>query len=210
MSDPLICDPAQKSSIETANGVEQLDYITDLVVNYGIKNIRESHVFGLHRLAVNGVFPCGGKYRDALSRTHIGGSDHVIPEPAMVPGHVRELLDHLNDTRESHSALYRAAYALWRFNWIHPFRGGNGRTSRALTYLIVCIDLGAMLPGDLTVPTFIYRRRDDYVTALRAADKGELETGQPDLASMEALVKDVIVDQMTSAIDALAMPHNKG
>jgi fido (protein-threonine AMPylation protein) len=22
----------------------------------------------------------------------------------------------------------RAAYALWRLNWIHPFAGGNGRT----------------------------------------------------------------------------------
>lgn len=208
MAAPLICDPAEKSSIETANGVEQLDYITGLVTFYRIENIRESHVLKLHQLAVHGVFPCGGTYRDALSRVHIGGSDHRIPEPAMVLGHVRELLDHLNDTRESQSALYRAAYALWRFNWIHPFRGGNGRTSRALTYLIVCMDMGAMLPGDVTVPSLIFKRRDDYVSALQAADKGELETGKPDLRSMESLVKDVILEQMAGAIRALGTPKS--
>jgi Fic family protein len=44
------------------------------------------------------------------------------------------------------SALERAAYAQWRFNWIHPFAGGNGRASRALTYLIVCMNEERMLP----------------------------------------------------------------
>ncbi len=140
MKAPLLCDAAAKSKIETANGVDQLDYISSLVTGYKIEDIRESQILELHKIAVNGVFGCGGTYRDAL--VHISNSEHKVPEAAFVPSHVQELLYLLNDKSNTESTLHRAAYALWRFNWIHPFRGGNGRTSRALAYMIVCMGLG--------------------------------------------------------------------
>lgn len=68
------------------------------------------------------------------------------------------------------SAPKRSAYALWRLNWIHPFSGGNGRTARAISYLIVCMDLGAMLPGVPSMPSIISGDRDGYLNALRACD----------------------------------------
>jgi len=59
---------------------------------------------------------------------------------------------------------------MWRINWIHPFFGGNGRTARALSYLVLCAKLGFRLPGNKTIPDFIVESREPYYTALRKAD----------------------------------------
>jgi Fic family protein len=63
---------------------------------------------------------------------HITNSPHTPPAQYFVRSYSIDALDWLNAQRGAASALERAAYALWRFNWIHPFAGGNGRTSRAL------------------------------------------------------------------------------
>ena len=116
------------------------------------------------------------------------------------------MVEHLNRTRDSESATSRAAYALWRLNWIHPFRGGNGRSSRALCYLVLCIDMRMMLPGIPTVPALIYERRKEYVAALRAVDASvdDIEGDAADISAMDALVTDVVTKQLASAIDRLS------
>lgn len=168
---PLLCDPADKPKLEAANGVDQLDFITYLVTERQIVDLRESHVLDFHRLAVKGIYPCAGKYRDALRRVEIRGSMHKVPHEALVPQLVRDMVDEVNGARRSQPAVERSAYVLWRMNWIHPFAGGNGRTARAASYLILCVDMGMMLPGAPTVPSLIYDRRVDYVNALRTADR---------------------------------------
>jgi hypothetical protein len=51
--DALLCPPDEKAEREAANGVEQLDYLTDLVVgDRAITQIRESHLLDLQKLAV--------------------------------------------------------------------------------------------------------------------------------------------------------------
>jgi Fic family protein len=125
------------------------------------------------------------------------------------------MLDWINDRRRP--ALERAAYALWRLNWTHPFRGGNGRTSRCIAYLILCMDLGLMMPGLPTLPTLIYERRDDYVAALRAADasarvaaeqdeQSQERAKEPDLTLMSAYLKDLVLQQLANAVARLASP----
>lgn len=93
-----------------------------------------------------------------------------MPEPALVPGLVREMLGRVNDF--SRSASQRAGYAMWRCNWIHPFAGGNGRTARALAYLAMCVDFGRLVPGNPSFPTRISNARDEYVETLRKDDQG--------------------------------------
>jgi Fic family protein len=214
---PLLCPPDEKAEREAANGVKQLDYLTDLVIGErAIKDVRETHVLDLQKLAVNGIYPCGGDYRDARTKIIISDSEHEPPEAAFVSSHVVELLDYINSTRDKLPALERAAYALWRLNWIHPFRGGNGRTSRCLAYLIICLDLGMMVPGMPTLPTLIYDRRKEYVKALKAADASLRATlaapreqeEQPDaranLTEMTGYLQDLVTQQMASAITKLA------
>ena len=202
MFDPLICAPEEKAQLEVDNGVEQLQYLDYLVTRLGVDEVRESHVLKLQELAVASIFPCGGKYRDALKKVGIQNSDHVLPEAAVVPIRVREALDWINGKKGERSALERAAYALWRFNWIHPFAGGNGRTSRCLAYLIVCMDLKAMIPGEPTMPTIISHRRDEYIDVLRAAD-ASASGDDFDLSPMTEFLKDALMRQMAHAVDAV-------
>jgi Fic family protein len=46
--------------------------------------------------------------------------------------------------------IHLAAYLMWRLNWIHPFADGNGRTSRIISYVVLSIRAGAILPGTPT------------------------------------------------------------
>jgi Fic family protein len=93
-------------------------------------------------------------------------------------------------------------------NWIHPFNGGNGRTARALAYLILCLDLGIVPPGRPQFPTVIYNRRNEYVSALRAADASVLNGGEPDLDPVRAIIEDAITRQLATAIESLGSPRH--
>lgn len=200
---PLLCSPAEKAEREAANGLAQIDYLTYLVTELKVTELRESHVLDLQRLAIEGIYPCGGTFRDARTKIRISDSAHVPPEAAFVRGHVLEMIDWLNERRTTISAIERAAYALWRLNWIHPFRGGNGRTSRCIAYLIVCLDVGIMPPGIPTLPTLIYGERDAYVRALQAAD-ASLRRGSehPDISVMTSYVAALVNQQLASATSA--------
>ncbi len=217
--DPLLCRPDEKAEREAANGVAQLDYLVDLVVGErAITDIRETHLLDLQKLAIRDIYPCGGTYRDALTKISISDSEHKPPDAALVPGLIIDLLDYLNRERGKVPALDRASYALWRLNWIHPFRGGNGRTSRCLAYLIICMDLKAMVPGVPTLPSLIYDRREEYVRALRATDASlrdavkaqeavpEEQRVDPvaDLSVMSNYLRDLVLQQMASAVAVLA------
>lgn len=208
MAGPLLCDPAQKADLEARNGVEQIDHLSDLVIVQKITEVREGYVRAFHSLAVHDIYPCAGQYRTAGMNVQIQGSKHQIPEAALVPGLVMNMIDKLNGDRETASAIERAAYALWRVNWIHPFAGGNGRTARALSYLVICLDLQTMPPGLPQMPTLIFSRRNEYKAALEAGDHGELTKGAPDLGPMCALIEDVVMQQAASAVDRLANRPN--
>lgn len=199
-----MCPPEEKAPREARNGVEQLEYITSLI-DLGADELRESHVLELQRIAVQDIYPCAGRYRDATKMVVIQNSGHELPEAAFVQTHVRDALGWINESRGQRSALERAAYALWRFNWIHPFAGGNGRSSRALAYLIVCMDAKMMLPGVPSMPTLIYEERDAYIDALRAADARQRE-GEVDVSEMTAFLRRMLTQQLARAIDALAGP----
>ncbi|WP_428269831.1 Fic family protein [Haliangium sp.] len=203
MGDVLQCQPEEKASREAENGVAQLDYIEYLVNSHRAREVRESHILELHSLAIQNIYPCGGKYRDARRRVTIEGSAHVPPHESQVPTLVRDLIDEINVRCATESAIWRAALALWRLNWIHPFAGGNGRTSRALSYLILCMDMEMTLPGVPSMPTLIYEHRDEYVQALRAVDASARDSEVPDLCCMEAFLQDIVTRQLASAIDKL-------
>lgn len=45
----------------------------------------------------------------------------------------------------SKPADHLGAYVLWKLNWIHPFADGNGRTARAVAYVVMSIKLDSLL-----------------------------------------------------------------
>ena len=198
----LLCDPAKKAELEVSNGVAQLEFIEFLVNQRKISEIRSSHVRQLKQIAIDGIYPCGDKYRDAFRQVRIEGSRHELPHESRVPSLVDEMVDRLNSERGSTPAIERAGYAIWRANWIHPFPGGNGRTARALGYLVLCIDLGSVPGGEPQFPTHIYSAAGDYTRALRTADAGE-KKGSPALAPISKLVRKAITQQFASLLDRL-------
>jgi Fic family protein len=212
LHDPLLCDRSEKAQREIDNTYQQLLHVEELV-GMGVRQLRESHVLGFQQIAVDGIFPCGGTYRTWTKSAELEGGSvtHIPPEPAAIPGLVRDALDVINrlldDSRKdgvtwkqrSSLALRAAAFALWRFNWIHPFAGGNGRTSRSIAYLILCLDFGRGIPGRPQMPTLIAGRRDEYQAALRAADAAEAR-GEEDLSPMVRLVSQTMVEQLQSLV----------
>jgi Fic family protein len=80
-------------------------------------------------------------------------------------------------------------------NWIHPFYGGNGRTARAVSYLILCARLGFVLPGTKAMPELIRDEPSPYYEALRSADVA-WSNGKIDLSVMETLISSLLATQL--------------
>jgi Fic family protein len=88
---------------------------------------------------------------------------------------------------------------MWRMNWIHPFFGGNGRTARAVSYLVLCASLGFRLPGTTIIPDYIVTARAAYIDALQEADAA-WDENRLDLSAMERLLESLMAKQLLNVI----------
>lgn len=125
----------------------------------------------LHRASTLSLLAHPGEYRDCP--VEIAGHGIVVYEPpphSAVAALMTAFFAELQSIWSGGDALDAAAFALWRLNWIHPFRNGNGRTARSFAYCCLCVRLGAVLPGVPTVIDQIMMTREDYEAAIRAAD----------------------------------------
>ena len=199
----LISDPQARARREAENGLRQFDEVLEQV-NYWLQpehpfKLRPSAILSLHRCALEGISSFAGVFRPG--GIEIKGSKHQPPGAHLVPELVEGLCDYVNENWAKSSPLHMAAYGLWRMNWIHPFVDGNGRTSRAVSYLVLCIRLGYVVPGTTTIPEQISKNKDPYYKALEAADKANA-AGWLDLAEMEELLESLLAAQLLSVIDA--------
>jgi Fic family protein len=196
----LIGDPLEEAKQESENAVAQFDRVLDLiddVVRGGRQfRLRTSMILDLHRIALQGLSPYAGNFRPG--GVSIGQSRHSPPEAHRVPGLIDEMMDHVTEHFANGAALHLCAYIMWRLNWIHPFTDGNGRTSRALAYYVLCAKLGYRLPGHRTVPEQIAADKRPYYEALEAADDAWLR-GKLDLAALESLLDGHLATQLLSA-----------
>ena len=95
-----------------------------------------------------------------------------------------------------------AAYALWRLNWIHPFAQGNGRTSRALCYFLLCQKYDVWLPGAPILPELVRQNRGEYYELLADADKNSNDAGFTDLSGIESYLERLLIEQLNSVVPA--------
>jgi Fic family protein len=161
--------------------------------------IRISTLLHLPRIALDGISSYAGNFRPA--GIEIGGSKHQPPGAHLVPEYVEAMCDYVNDNWQSLSAINIAAYVLWRLNWIHPFTDGNGRTARAISYLLLCLKLGYPLYGGESVPAQIACNKKPYYDALEAADtvwsgKGE----EVDVSVLQDLLEVLLARQLLSVL----------
>jgi Fic family protein len=197
----LISDPDDKAAREASNGLRQIDAVVE-IVEYHTENrlpfrLRLSHVLHLHRIALDGISAYAGNFRPAGIR--IGGSKHEPIGAHMVPGALEEMCDYVNERWNSASALHLSAYTLWRLNWIHPFTDGNGRTARAVSYLVLCLKIGFPIYGRATVPEQIAEDKHPYYTALEAADAA-FKNEAIDVSQVETLLDDLLARQLARVL----------
>jgi Fic family protein len=89
---------------------------------------------------------------------------------------------------------------MWRLNWIHPFDGGNGRTSRMVAYVVLCARLGYQLPGRYTIPEQIAENKTPYYLALEAADDAWAQD-RLDLSMLEKLLESMMAKQLYQLLE---------
>jgi Fic family protein len=195
----LITDPALKAQQEVLNGLKQFQVVVEMIQSFLDPErpfkFRPSHLQTLHRVALMGLSGYAGNWRP--SGIEIQGSGHTPPDPFRIPEMIEELCDYVNEKWNDKSALHLASYVMWKLNWIHPFTDGNGRTSRAASYLILCVKLGYLLPGKLTIPEQISANKGPYYKALEEADIAWHE-GKIDLTAMKELLGSMLAAQLVA------------
>lgn len=201
-SQPFVLpDEETQARLEVENGLRQFDRVLQLIEEgvAGRFRLRPSQMLTLNRLAVEGLVEKPGSFR--LNSIEIFGSKHQPPECIHVPELVDELCEYVNDHWVDRTPLHLASYVMWRVNWIHPFEDGNGRTSRAASYLVLCVKLGFRLPGARTIPERIVGNKFPYYAALDAADAA-WRRGALDVSKMESLLADHLASQLVDIITA--------
>jgi Fic family protein len=117
----------QRSRREVLNYFAGLRYVEKHAMK---KSIRHEDLFELHRILAGDVMDQGaaGCYRSIAVRV----GNHFPPAAADVSGLMFELLDWWNKESSKLSPVLSSAILHYRFEDIHPFSDGNGRTGRAL------------------------------------------------------------------------------
>lgn len=196
-------DEATQVAIEARNALRQYDALKWMVgraIARGPNAFRlcSGHLRFLNKLAVTDTVTIPGAFRRASIQ--IDGSKHQCPAHAECRARVNEMCDHVNARWQSASAMYLSAYVMWRLNWIHPFPDGNGRSSRAASYAVLCIRTGYFFPGTATIPSQILADKQPYYQALEAADSAYLDTGRVDVSAMESLLTKMLQTQLEGVL----------
>lgn len=198
---PLL-NPKEVAEREAENGLLQFDLMNSMIAS-SIESrsiqLTPEAIKALQNVAVDGLEPDAGVFRTAP--VYIDGTSHVPPPAEEVPRLVVEMCEYINTAPaqdgedEIDRALRLSAYAMWRLNWIHPFLNGNGRTSRAVSYYVLCSSLGYELGGTTTIPDLIASKKPPYYKALDAADAA-WKAGKLDVTAMQDLLAILLMRQV--------------
>lgn len=125
--------------------------------------IDEVLILNIHLRLMNGILSDAGKYR--RHHVRIAGSQVLIANWAWVPGLVKELTDDLQDASNDPIEVLANTHA--RFEQIHPFSDGNGRTGRLIM-------LAQALKAGFVPPLVVRERKYAYYKYLeKAQSKGD-------------------------------------
>lgn len=200
--EPVLVQDAQEiARIEAENTLRQFDAamheLQEWIGNRSYK-LRASIILRFNRIALNRLSKYAGVYRPGEIK--IKGSSHAPIPAEIVPEQMEEFCDYINENWHDKSPIHLSAYALWRLNWIHPFVDGNGRTSRIVSYLVICAKLGYRLPGTNTIPEQISSNKTPYYHALESADRA-WANNVVDVSELEALIDAHLAVQLLNIHD---------
>jgi Fic family protein len=199
----LLSDPNDIARREAENGLRQFNLALEVIRSH-VKDkerpfkLRAGPILQLHREALDGLHRLAGTFRNTPVK--IVGSKHQPPHESMVADEIQSMCEYVNDNWATKSAAHLAAYVLWKMNWIHPFADGNGRTARAVSYVVFSIRLDSLLPGTPTIPEQIATDKQPYYKGLEVADEAWAATGQVDVSALETMLTNMLAAQLLNAI----------
>lgn len=126
----------------------------------------------------------------------IRNSAHVPPSAENVPSMIQTLCDYLNMHHLDMDPIDAACLALWRINWIHPFRDGNGRTARAATRHVIAVCYKLNIGNELDQR--IVTNRTAYYDALRSEDDNQDHSGTIQLPgrTLHSFMRKIITEHL--------------
>jgi len=206
-----------RASLETDEGLPiQDERVRDVLGNvdamaFAVQTDGEITVDGLlevHRRLLERTRAKEHAGRIRVEQNWIGGSDYnplsatFIPPP---PESVRELLEDLCEfcNLDMLPAVAQAAIAHAQFETIHPFADGNGRTGRALIYMILRrrgLAVKATPPISLVLAT----RAEGYVSSLIATRVTRAPTSSEAFHALDAWIAFFAVAAKRACADAMS------
>ncbi len=144
---------------EARNHQVALHWLLDELINKGKDfKIDESFILNLHLRLMNSIVGDAGQYRKHPVR--IMGAHVPLANWQKVPNLVQDMTKELGKSHRDTIALIAATHA--RFEQIHPFSDGNGRTGRLIM-------LAQALHAGLIPPLVVKERRFAYYKYLEFA-----------------------------------------
>jgi Fic family protein len=198
----LLSDPDEIARREAENGLRQFNLALEMIRS-SVKDterpfrLRAGTILQLHKAALDGLHRLAGTFRNTPVK--IEGSQHQPPHEAFVADEIQLMCEYVNGNWTAKTATHLAAYVLWKMNWIHPFADGNGRTARAVSYVVLSIKLDSLLPGTPTIPEQIAADKQPYYRGLEAADSAWAATEQVDVSALENMLNNMLAAQLLNA-----------
>ena len=131
-----------------------------------LKAFSDKDLLKAHAVMMQGIIPDAGKYRNCNEGVFKGNKCvHFAPPPNMVPILMKNLFSWLKNSKDHW--LVRSCVFHYEFEFIHPFRDGNGRIGRLWQSLI----LGKWNPlfAHLPVENQVYANQQAYYNAINAS-----------------------------------------
>lgn len=125
---------SMREHLEAINHAEAVAYLATLVREK--QDLTRRNLLDFHRLILKSDQPAhAGRYRSV--QVHIGGSEHMPPEPYLLDKMMEDYFLTYQSIKHSVHPIILAADMHERLVTIHPFIDGNGRTSRLIMNLIL-------------------------------------------------------------------------
>lgn len=164
---------------EIINYRSVMDYLDSLAGQSPTPPLTEGVLKEIHRLTVKGILGDGesGRYREVkviIRNTVTGEITFRPPPPIEIPLAVSELFSWLNGEGKRVHPLLRAGILHYELVRIHPFTDGNGRTSRAMSLLLLFLE-GYQVKKFFSLEEYYDRNPGDYYKALQSVSiEGDL------------------------------------
>ena len=193
-------------ALEISNGSRQYDFLRSIVVaslEMGRPFLSQHVIRALNFHAITCLHTSPGEYRPC----EVNVGDYNPPAHYRVHALMDDFVNSVNRRWDAADPVVLASYVLWRINGIHPFINGNGRTARAAAYFVLCVKAGGWLAGKVILPELLRHNRDEYVEALKSADKA-VQEGNEDISQLHALVSRLLAEQMASVQEEEPEPES--